>query len=689
MQYLPGTRNICLTYNELVPKILTAENFRQLKSRSERNGQGIKVHPVNSVDKYIIEFGSLRTADKDKVIKQFGDPRVYVQTNPLRELVVVRDAARKFYAEEYRLPSGRMLPLTHQLKYARQCDWLGAIDKSLVNKKSTKEILNISIAQLWESWSKLVNNDDFVIFPDFNVEDDMPQHDLPTSVDRLKRRYQLYREKGMRGLVEEFRFDNDHRRVVTPKIEDLILSLYCKQGYSAYMNEVCKTYRKFITGEEVIVNVHPDHGGEVFDPMEFYVKGEPYVLGESTVDYYIKKPVNQAVINKLRLKGQDYGTMYRPSVKRIAAVYALSKITMDDIDLPFKGPDGDRVVKSYQVYDCASEAIIGVSFSEDKNKELIMEAMRDMFRNIIRHGWGMPWEIEMERHLTSAMKGKEDKVTGEWTDDIYTPGAVFPATRICQTAQSKRAEGFIKKKKYGYQRRREGFQGRFYAKLLTNRLNTDQKQLRQLYETIVVNELADIAAFNSELHPKQELYPGLTRWQVLEQHQNPQLAKYQPEQVIQFIGYSTATSIRAGVARVQYGDYQLPDIKLISNQKYNGEIVAYYLPDDDGQVQSVHLFEDGRYLCEAKRKAAFQEALIEQTADDVAIMQQQWGQQSAFDKIVKDGLARLTPVGVMAKDELPVAKKREVAKKVQAPKEQAYLPMADDMSARERAYNDI
>ncbi len=650
MEYLPGTKIICLTYRELVSKIMTAENFRQLKSRSDRGltRNGIKVHGRNGIEsECLIEYGSLRRQEKEKVVELFGDPREYIAMEPLRALVETDAEARQFYTT-YPLPTtGKTLPLEYQLKYARQCDWFGAIKKALTNKGATKEIMQISIGQLWTNFSNLINNDETA-------------HELPTSVDRLQRRYKLYRDGGYAGIVEAWRFGNDHRRVVTPKIEGLILSLRVKQGYAAYMNEVCRQYNKFIMGEEQVVHLET---GEVFDPMDFYVvakgqgkkkkKGDavltvPYKLGESTVDYYIKKPGNEAIINKFLMKKQDYDTKYRPSVLRIGAFYAFSKISMDDIDLPFKGPDGDRVVKSYQAYDCASECIVGVSFGKDKGKELILECMRDMFRLIVRKGWGVPWEIEMERHITSHMKGKTDKETGEWTDDLYTPGVVFPATRICQNAQSKRAEGFIRKKKYGYQRKRKGFQGRFYAKNLTNRLNTDQKELRQAYEEIVMKELADIWAYNNELHPKQELYPNLTRWQVLEQHQNPILPKYQAHQVIQFIGYSTATSIRAGVAQVQYGDYMLPDITLIQKTHYTGEITAYYVPDEDGLVQSVFLFEDGQFLCEAKKKMGFHEAVVEQTPEDIGIMEHQWGQQKRFDKMVDEGGKALVPVGVVS-----------------------------------------
>ncbi len=605
MQYLPISTSPWLTYRELVKTLdnptglIPKGTFDSLKQRgnirvSNIGGNGREVH---------IEFDSLptRPINYQQIVKDhFGDPRKYIAIQPLKDLLHMDDVARKWYAD-YILPCGKNIPFEYQVKYARSCDWLNMIAVCLKDKRYLKDRMKISITEFWDNVALLIRKDELV-------------HDLPGSVDRLRRIFSRYQDGGYESLVDKHRWGNDFARKVTPKIENLIVSLYC-MPHKPYMAEVCKLYREFMAGTLQVVDVHPQGGGEVFDPKEFYItkvkagKGKPYpyVLGESTVDYYLKQPANEAVVNKLRMKAQDYNSMYRPSVSRLAPAYAFSKITMDDLDIPFKTPDEKRPVKSYQVFDVASGAVVGVSFSRDKNVELIREALRDMFRLIIRKGWGIPWEIEFEKHLTLAMTGGVEE-DGTMYDDILTPGAVFPATRICLggNAKEKRAEGFIRVKKYGQQKKRPGFQARHYAKLLTNRLNTDKDKVRYEYNEIVENELNDIAAHNNELHPKQDLYPGLTRWQVLESTQNPNLAKYQAHHVIQFIGYSTTTSIKAGKTRVQGSDYMLPDMELIKGLTYNGEITAYYLPDEDGMVNSVSLFENGQYICDAQRKVGFQ-----------------------------------------------------------------------------------
>lgn len=642
MQYLPNTNKPALRYDELVPVIVPKGTYDSWKDRGKievygRGGNGSTI---------LISFYSLpvKPINYQQLVKEkYGDPSEYIASQPIKSLLKPDGLARQFYATEYRLPDGRDLPLEYQLKYARQAEWLNVIKMALTNKAVLKDTLHINVGQFWEAVSKLINTDK------------EQEHGLPESIDRLQRKYRKYVNEGYKGLVDEWRFCNDNARVVTPKIEGLILALYCEPS-KPYMNYVCKEFRKFIKGERLVVDLVT---GEKFDPTEFYVKGKPYELGESTVDYYVKKPFNLDIVNKGRMNKLAYNTEHRPSVARKAPYYAFSKITMDDVDIPFKDHEGKRPVKSYQIFDVASGACIGVAFGRDKNVELIREALRDMFRLIVRNNWGIPWEIEFEKHLTTAMTGGT-----EWDDelemevmyqDILTPGAVFPATRMCLggNAKEKRAEGFIRIKKYGQQKKRPGFQARHYAKLLTNRLNKDQDSIRYSYEEIVDNELADIAAHNNELHPKQDLYPNMTRWEVLTENQNPNLAKYQAHTVIKFIGFRTETSIKAGKCQVQYNDYMLPDMLLLGNLKYNGLIEAYYMPDENGDIPSVHLFENGQYICEAYRKGEFQEAIIEQTDEDKLIAKRQWSQQAHHDSIVKLGTASIAKVATIHPDEAP------------------------------------
>ncbi|NDC41901.1 MAG: hypothetical protein EBZ77_10180, partial [Chitinophagia bacterium] len=289
----------------------------------------------------MVIYDTLPERYKSAVRALYGEPRDYIAKEPIKNLVRHDDAARKYYAEKYHLPDGRELPIVYQRKYSRACDWLNVIKLIMEDKRTLKDTLQITMADFWANFTTLASAE-------------VKEHGLPTSVDRMRKRFNAYQEGGYRSLVEEWRFGNDFARVVTPKIENLIIAL-AAQPYKPTMAEVCRDYRAFIRGEKEVVDVET---GEVFDPKEFYVDNEPHDLGESTVDYYIKKPVNLTLLNKARMRAIDFNSVHRPSVARKAAQYAFSMITMDDIDLPFHMIAGGRVV-CYEIFDVASNAVVG------------------------------------------------------------------------------------------------------------------------------------------------------------------------------------------------------------------------------------------------------------------------------------------------------------------------------------------
>jgi hypothetical protein len=411
-----------------------------------------------------------------------------MQSQPIQKLILPNAEARQFFAS-YTLSSGANIPIENQQRYTRQAEWLDMIAAALEDRRTLKDILKCDMASFWEHVLRLHQVDKPV------------NPALPVSYDSLRKKLKVYLEGGYAALVSN-KFGNQNTRKVNAKIENLILSLYC-MNHKPYLVEVCRKYKEFMDGKLKVVDMIT---GEVFDAKDFFVNGKPYVLGESTVDYYIKKPVNIAAIDKHRLSGIQWRSKYHPPVMRKSPVYAFSKVTMDDVDIPFKDETGGRPVKSYQVYDVASGAIIGKAFGREKNVELLREALRDMYQLILRNGWGMPIEIEMERHLTKHLMGtpaspkegaRREAVRGDkeaLTPDILTEANVFRYVRVCLggNAREKRAEHFIRRKKYEFQNKRPGFQGRFYARLITNRLNQDDNRVRYAYEQIVQNELDDM-----------------------------------------------------------------------------------------------------------------------------------------------------------------------------------------------------
>jgi hypothetical protein len=642
MKYLPNTNILCLEYDELVPEIMTIDQYK----KSQASGKlKVKVRGGNG-NKALIEYESLHDRWKrlvDKRYAAFGGVRKYMLSQPILNLIIPNAQARQFFAA-HTLPSGAHLPIEYQQRYTRQAEWLGMINDALEDKRTLKDILKCDVTTFWEHVLKLHQIDQPI------------NPALPVSYDNLRKKLKAYTANGYAALVSA-KFGNQNTRKVNAKIENLILSLYCMDT-KPYLVEVCRKYKDFMCGKLKVVDMVT---GEVFDTKDFYVAGKPYALGESTVDYYIKKPVNIAAIDKQRMSGIQWRSKYHPHVIRKSPAYAFSKVTMDDVDIPFKDESGGRPVKSYQVYDVASGAIVGKAFGREKNVGLLREALRDMYQLILSNDWGMPLEIEMERHLTKHLgasprpspKEREmlrKKSTGAEceaiTADILTEANIFKYVRVCLggNAREKRAEHFIRRKKYEFQNKRPGFQGRFYARLITNRLNQDDNRVRYAYEQIVQNELDDMEAYNNSLHPKQEQYPGMTRWDVLQQCMNPEATKYPVHTVIQYVGYKAETSVRAAYVEVQYNKYRFTDVANME-QLIHPNVTAYYMPGNDG-IEKVYIFQDGKYIGEALRVAPFQEARAEQTAADLANAKEQWGYQKSFDVLVRRKREQLSKVGV-------------------------------------------
>lgn len=629
MKYLPNSDILCLEYSEFVsddpakPLMMNKSAYDQAKLRGSitvhgRGGNGNQV---------LIEFETLPLKYKELVKGKYGNPYKYFSSQPLLAMLKEDMQARIFY-ETYLLPCGDPLPLKYQTRYARQCDWLNMISTVIADKSELKEVLKITISEFW----------DIVIA--LHSTDKVCNPELPTTTKRLREKIAFYKETGYEGLIEKWRFNNDYGRKVDQSIERLIMSLYARHA-KPYATIVCRDYNEFMAGRLHMVDLET---GAIFDPKNYYVDGKPYEVTQAVVKYYIEKPINRAVVDKIRMSALQFSSTHRPYHQRKAPVYSLSKITMDDISLPFKMHNGDRPW-SYQIFDVASQAVIGVAFAKDKTQELVKEALRDMLRTVAAKGWGMPAEIEVEQHLNSDMKGGVNDA-GVFEADILTQGAIFPFVRFCaaRNPQEKRAEGFIRLKKYQQQKNRKGFQHRPFARLEANRLNDDLKTVTYTYEEIIGNEMKDIAAHNNELHPNQELYPGLTRWQVLEQSINPTLRAANLQLILPYIGHRTKTSINRGFVQVQNKKYMLADISRFE-QLTDRTIIAYYLKDSNGDIEHLYLYDKHEEpICEGLPFGQFNEAKAEQTEEDMRILGKQKKYINDWERMVNSKAASLVKV---------------------------------------------
>ena len=215
-------------------------------------------------------------------------------------------------------------------------------------------------------------------------------------------------------------------------------------------------------------------------------------------------------------------------------------------------------------------------------------------------------------------------------------------------------------KKYGVEKRTQVGVGRWWAKLEANRpkeekvydeKNNTYKVKTYSYEELVADDIRAIQTFNAQPHPNQKRYPGMSRWDVLCAHQNPNLAPWDKAVLYRFIGQHTETTIRQNTyCTVMYNQYGLPSPEIIGKlEPRNYKVDAYYLPDTEGKISEVYIYQHDRYIATCKPVARYNEATAEQTEYDKAAYTEQSKYVAQFDKMMKDG--KIKRVGILAKEE--------------------------------------
>ena len=202
--------------------------------------------------------------------------------------------------------------------------------------------------------------------------------------------------------------------------------------------------------------------------------------------------------------------------------------------------------------------------------------------------------------------------------------------------------------------------GRWYAKLDANRPkvekvydeeNNTYRVPTYSYEQLVADDIASINEWNSQLHPNQKKFPGMTRWDVLCGTQNPNLRPWDKAVLYRYIGERTETSIRQNAyLTVNYEQYRLssPDvIERLAPRNY--KVDAYWLPDADGNVEEIYIYQNGRLIDTCKRVVRYNEATAEQTEADKEAYTEQAKYVARFDKMMKDG--KISRVGILRKDD--------------------------------------
>ena len=663
MEYYGNT--LCVSARELVDDgIMSQSNYKQLASRGRmeivRPGKGLGCYALVAVD-------SLPGKYKAKVLEMYPDGDHTRLAGWVKSNFTLDQAAMAFFND--RTKTGIDLPADKIREYVVNASVLNTCIALFNRAKEAQKLFGGSYN--WEQMAATIES----LREQFG-------HTLPASTLRFRRKVNEYQRSGYVCLISG-KFGNQSARKVDHKTEQLIISIACLPN-KPFNTNVLEMYNMFVCGE---LDVYDRETGELLDPVTYTDKnGEPLVLSETTINNYLNRPKNRVLIEHAMSSYTTFMHEQMPHVHRHNGEFALSQITMDDVDLTRKLKDTKQRVHAYYAYDVVSQCVLGASYARKKDQQLVVECFRDMFRLIERNGWGMPAGIEVENHLMS-----------EYKDGFLMAGVAFPFVHFCapQNSQEKYAEAMNGAKKRSIIHKNHEGIGRFYGKgkwrTESNKVSDETNELYEdkeyfTWEQLVADDRADNQEWNNSLHPNQKKYPGMTRWEVLVANINPTLQPLDKLTLSRYIGERVDTSIRRNsTVRVAYDDWWLSGTEVLEKlQPNNYNVTAYYLPDEDGKPTDVYLFQGDRYIDHVEKVQTYNRVMSEQTEEDVANYIEQQKKIAKFGKYVRDHA--IAKVGTMKPEpcvlpppdeELEVFDTIETAEEDYIPENMAQRALAD------------
>jgi hypothetical protein len=600
----------------------------------------VKERPVMSVDAYdsyvrrfphvrvrngggpgrpaLLNYDQLRSDIKLRVMEKYGDVKLYMRRNLLHDLVEPDLLAASFFGS-FLFDDDTNIKPERQAEYNANATVLNAVGKYVMQRSGKSKSISKRTSGIWEMTSDAVNTLDRTRYP----------HSLPSNPLRLKEKYQNYHQHGYQHLIHKGN-KNANAKKVNDTVERLIISLYCQQNLP-FGSWVYDDYLQFLSGQLQIVDKST---GLLYDREDFFdqKRGTYITISRSTVWNIVNNPANAMIIHKFRNNRIDHYTCMTPMNHRKSPLYSLSKITMDDRDLPRKTSDG-KWVHTYMAFDVASQSVLSCVYSLQKpDHEMVWNCFREMYRNINEQRLMWPGEVEVENHL---MK----ELTAELNN-------MFSYVTFCQPGlpQSKRAEHFLHFKKYHVEKRKQKGIGRFFQKGAYKTLKAgkgEEYEQEHLPLDVLIAEDQEInMEYNHSLHPNQKLYPGKTRWQVLLENMNPDLGRPQKHKLFRYMGIKTETSIRNNdFAKVMYKRYLIDNLSAIQRLKPgNYSVEAYYVPERDGSISEVYMYQGDTFITRGTMAEQYNEAKMERTAEDERIRIEQSKRKAHYFKNEREGI---------------------------------------------------
>ena len=605
---------LCVTVDEIVESgAISYENYKKLSSRGKlsvvRRGGG------RNKQKALIAFDSLPPQARAAVISLYPHGREERLVKWVERNYEWDARALAYYSRED-LPCGVLSPAKRR-EYTINASVLNCCIRLHGTASDTQRLFGSRFS--WDRMSGVLE-----------ILRDSFGHTLPGSTQRLQRKCAEYQRAGYASLLSG-KFGNQSSRKIDGRIARLLLSLAC-QPEKPYARTVWEQYCQWRAGR---LDVYDAGTGELFALL-----GHPAPeLSERSVSDYLGRADVRALVAKAHLSPTAFMHEVMPHMHRHAPQWSLSKVSLDDRDLPRKLKDTKSRVKAYYAYDVLSQCVVGYAHSRQKTQELVVACFRSLFRLVDRMGWGCPAQLEVENHLMS-----------QWRDSFLRSGEVFPLVRFCapQNSQEKYAEVLNRSKKVGVEHRRHEGIGRFYAKLPQNRVESRKQSdaTNELWEEksyytfdeLVADDIADIEAYNHSLHPDQKRFPGKSRWDVLVENLNPSLPPMDRAAWAMYLGDKVRTSVRRNsYCRVQGEDWWLSRPEVLGELAPGDmKVDAYVMPGTDGGEPEVWIYQDGRRIDKLERVGTYNTAACERTEEDERIFVEQRKRIARFQRWLEE-----------------------------------------------------